>query len=243
LLPILICAVSSFTTLFSYSHDNVPIQSITKQFIASLLPTNPIVVEAGAFNGSDTHKMSRLWPHGTIHAFEPVPKIFKHLKKRFMRTSNVRCYPYALGNITGESSMHVSYSQYQPYQPFASSSLLSPKEHLKKYPHITFPETIAVKVFTLDDWAAQEGILNIDLLWLDMQGMELDMLKASPNMLRTVKVIYMEVSHQEMYEGAPLYNEVKEWLEAHNFSAIMQDASGIMNNVLFVRQDIIPCHA
>ena len=47
--------------------------------ISPLLPNNPIVVEAGAFNGADTKEISQFWPQGTIHAFEPVPEIFTKL--------------------------------------------------------------------------------------------------------------------------------------------------------------------
>jgi len=43
--------------------------------VAPYLPANPVIIEAGAFNGSDTIKLAKKWPQATIHAFEPVPAI------------------------------------------------------------------------------------------------------------------------------------------------------------------------
>ena len=48
---------------------------VPKGHIKLFAPDNPIVVEAGAHVGSDTIEMSKLWPGGTIHAFEPIPHL------------------------------------------------------------------------------------------------------------------------------------------------------------------------
>ncbi len=39
------------------------------------------------------------------------------------------------------------------------------------------------------------------------------MLKASPKILKTVKVIYTEVNTLPLYEGAILYAEFKNWID------------------------------
>lgn len=235
--------IISTHNLFSislYTAEKVPVGNITKKLIASFLPKNPVVVEAGAYDGADSLEMAKLWPKGMIHAFEPIPDVFQRLEQRTRRQGNIVRYPYALGNKTEKNIMYVSYASYQK-EAAASSSLLVPKDHLQAYTHISFPETIEVEILTFDDWAAKYNISHVDLLWLDMQGSELDMLRASSQMLSTVKVIFTEVSHREMYEGIPLYEEVKEWLETQGFVAIMQDnIDPKMNNVLFVREELLP---
>ena len=50
--------------------------------IARYLPADPVIVEAGAHLGYDTLAMSRCWPRGHIHAFEPIPSIFSQLQQR-----------------------------------------------------------------------------------------------------------------------------------------------------------------
>lgn len=235
----------SYTSTFAFTRYQaleVPIGYISKEFIATFLPSNPIIVEAGAYDGNDTLLMAKLWPDSQIHAFEPIPDIYLRLYnnvKKNKKRSQITCHPYALGNSTGKAKMFVSYVS---AEQFASSSLLAPKEHLKAYPYVSFPKTLEVQVFTLDEWARQNNISHVDFLWLDMQGSELDMLKASTEILPTVRVIYTEVSHKEMYKGIALYEQVKEWLETRGFVAILRDSDNPaqMNNVLFVREELLP---
>lgn len=58
---------------------NAKHQPITKEMIARYLPKNPVTLEAGAHNGSDTVEMIELWPTATIYAFEPVPVLLAQL--------------------------------------------------------------------------------------------------------------------------------------------------------------------
>ncbi|HTH30741.1 MAG TPA: FkbM family methyltransferase, partial [Lacibacter sp.] len=119
-----------------------------------------------------------------------------------------------------------------------SSSFLQPKDHLADHPDVFFNKDITVQTLTLDDWAAKQGIEQIHLLWLDMQGFELEVLKASSVILPKVNAIHMEVSTRSTYEGVPLYSEVRSWMEAQGFrvevEAIPQGWD--MGNVLFVRK-------
>ena len=208
---------------------------IPKSFIAQFLPKNPIIVEAGANDGTDTTKMSRMWPQGIIYAFEPIPSIFEQLSVATRSMRNVTCYRLALGPVTGSAKFYVSSGTSDQ-----SSSLLAPKEHIAFHPTVYFNSTIDVEVMTLDDWANKYGITRIDFMWLDMQGSELDMLKASPRLLKTLRAIYTEVSLVELYKGTPLYDEVKAWLELQGFCAVREEIPWKEGgNVLFVRDSIL----
>jgi hypothetical protein len=57
----------------------------------------------------------------------------------------------------------------------------------------------------------------LDLLKLDCQGAELAVLKGAGETIRAVGWIYCEVSFDEIYEGAPLFGEVHEFLRASGF--------------------------
>src|SRR6266487_2479433 len=54
---------------------------ITHYDIARRLPARPVIVEAGAHNGSDTVVLARLRPGAFVHAFEPVPRLFQELTR------------------------------------------------------------------------------------------------------------------------------------------------------------------
>jgi len=50
---------------------------IPKKYFRAFLPEKPVILEAGAHKGKDTVELAKIWPKGTIHAFEPVPTLFK----------------------------------------------------------------------------------------------------------------------------------------------------------------------
>jgi 2-O-methyltransferase len=191
---------------------------VPKSYFRSLLPLDPVVVEAGAHAGTDTVGLARAWPGGHVHAFEPVPSLFTRLVDRTSSMKNVSCYQLALGGAVTTSDMHVSGGESD-----GSSSLLSPSGHLEEHPLVTFDARIAVSVTTLNAWAVAAGVPRVDFLWLDLQGSELDVLKAGDVLLRTVSVVYAEVSLKPMYDSAPLYPEVRSWMEGAGFAVVREE--------------------
>lgn len=120
----------------------------------------------------------------------------------------------------------------------ASSSLLEPMEHLNDHPTTFFKKKITVPTITLDGWAVENNILKVDMLWLDMQGFELNMLQSSNFILDTVSVIHTEVSTKQTYKGVAQYNEFRSFLESKGFVMKIEaiPSGWDMGNVLFVRK-------
>lgn len=209
--------------------------TILKQF----LPTNPIIVEAGAFNGGDTKKMSATWPDGTIHAFEPVPEIYELLLKNTHEYQNIHYYPYALSNKNGTELFYVSEHPENPGVASQAGSLHKPKDRLTVSPLI-FPRTITVPTIALHSWAAQHNIAHIDLLWLDTQGHELAILQAAQPLLDSIHVVLAEVSFIESYYDQPTLHDLISWMEQQGFKHVGSDfdntTKNFFGNVLFVRQ-------
>ncbi|MFH1876787.1 MAG: FkbM family methyltransferase [Candidatus Omnitrophota bacterium] len=218
----------------SASHSCVPSMTgiIPKSFINQFIPDNSIIVEGGANRGYDTIEMSILLPNATIHAFEPVPELFAQLEKNTGQYKNIICYPVALSDVTGKMKMYISEGGGND-----SSSLLKPREHLIDHPAIAFKTALEVPTITLDDWAQNNEIKKVDFLWLDIQGYEFAVLKASPALLANVAAIYTEVSLKETYEGVLLYPEFRQWLISRGFMVKREELPWHdMGNVLFVRQ-------
>jgi FkbM family methyltransferase len=207
--------------------------------VTQYLPDNPIIVEAGAFDGTDTCKMSSHWPKGIIHSFEPVPDVFALLEAKTSQLPNVVRHPIALSDHNGSATLYVSEKPSRPGEPFQAGTLLKPKERLKHSP-ITYPRTITVPTITLDTWAKENNIDHIDFMWLDLQGLALPVLKGGAQILKTVRALFVEVEFIEAYEGQAQYEEIRTWLERQGFNAIAQDfldtTSWIYGNVFFVRK-------
>lgn len=184
---------------------------------------SPVIIEAGTGNGEDILQYSGLYPKGRLFAFEPNLRQYKIVQGILSshNRENVELYANALGERTGEiMKLHVS-DRFN--EPWGSSSLLKPKDHLKNHPQITFNETIDVKIVNLDDFILKKNISTIDFLELDLQGFEPVVLKAAPNTLKVTKILYTEVNLVEQYEGNMLYPEYKEFLLSAGFEVLRED--------------------
>jgi len=211
----------------------------TLTILEQFLPINPIIVEAGAFNGTDTKKMALKWSQGTIHAFEPVPEIYERLIKNTHDQHNVQCYPYALSDINGTALFYVSENPKNPGLASQAGSLHKPKERLNVSPLI-FPRTITVNTITLPAWAAQHNITHIDLLWLDTQGHERAILQAAQSLLNNIHAVLAEVSFIESYYDQPTLSNLVSWMEQQGFEHVGSDfdnaTKNFFGNVLFIRK-------
>lgn len=205
----------------TYKKFNHPVEALA--LAAPYLPSNPTIIEAGAYDGTDSTFMARFWPAGTLHSFEPVPELYAKLSEKANLLPNIHTYQLALSDTISTATFYISELNSEPGIPSQSSSLLEPKEHLTYAPHVLFTKAIPVKTITLDQWAQEQSISSVDFLWLDMQGSELNALMASPKIMKTVKAILTEVEFVEAYKGQYLYQDVKNWLELQGFRMIAVD--------------------
>jgi FkbM family methyltransferase len=203
--------------------------------IARFLPAAPVILEAGAHNGFNTLQMAEFWPSARIYAFEPVPAAFAELMEKTSRYSaQIHCYQVGLGANKGRVPMYVSGDGSSG--SCQSSSLLAPAEgHFSEYSFVGFDQTLNVDVVTIDEWASENNVSRIDFIRLDMQGYELEALKGAHNILKNASAVQLEVSHVQLYKGAPLYPKVKTWMFEHGFRPVVKAVFRVGDNVLFVR--------
>jgi FkbM family methyltransferase len=209
------------------------------QFVEKWLPKNPIVLEAGSYDGQDTVLMAKKWPEGKIFTFEPIEQLFIQAKQNTFAYPNVQCFQKALSDKSGKALFYISQIN---GNISASSSLLPPKQHLDFYPDITFDSSITVETILLDEWAQTQNLDHVDFLWLDMQGFELPMLKQS-KIAQAATAIYIEVEFIEAYEGQFLYEDICEWMESQGFCLVAKDFTEALiknkrfwGNCLFVKR-------
>jgi FkbM family methyltransferase len=74
--------------------------------------------------------------------------------------------------------------------------------------------THQVRTRRLDDI---EGLPDIDLIKLDVQGAELTILKHGPEKLRNCLAIHLEVSYVCLYEGQPAFGDIDIWMRSQGF--------------------------
>ena len=153
-------------------------------------PEKKVFLELGANNGRDTEWMAQI-PNTWIVAFEPdqsIPFLARHY-------GNVQLFRAAIGQIDG-------WVDFWPTVGWTESgSIRKPKLHLEVHPTIAFGEPIRVKSMRLDTFVEKKSIGQIDFIWADIQGAEVDLIEGGQKALRKTRYLYTEYVNEELYEG------------------------------------------
>ncbi|MBF2098974.1 MAG: FkbM family methyltransferase [Gloeomargaritaceae cyanobacterium C42_A2020_066] len=125
-------------------------------------------------------------------------------------------YDLALGRQTGEAKLYVTRS-------VDCSSLYLPNEQLSQRlqgfsQSLNVDLVIDIPVISLDDFCEQEGVDQIDFLYLDIQGAELDVLQGGSQALEKILGIEAEVEFSPLYQNQPLFADVDTYLRNQGFS-------------------------
>jgi FkbM family methyltransferase len=204
--------------------DDDEIVAITGQGVLS-------IVEAGAFDGKDSVRFASLWPLSEIYAFEPIPSLAQKVKQNTRDYPNIRVIEKALiGNSNKVSVLHTFSDSSAAH---GSSSLLPPEDHLKVAPEVKFNETTSVDCITLDSWYQASGLGTIDLLWLDVQGAELEVLRAGKIALDNTQVCHLEVSRKSLYLNGATFKDVKLFMKQMGFDVVAARIPVRSGNAIF----------
>lgn len=177
--------------------DGLMCNSISKNYIASLVPKGAFILDVGSFNGVDAQELAEAC-NTVVHAFEPYPASYEAIK--LLRDDRIIAWPYALGGYKGKVPMFIGKGHTQ------SNSIREPKKHKRIWPGIKFRNKVEVNITTLDDWFAmwctQEPVAVIDFIWADCNGSEADFVAGGVRSLAVTKYLYMEYCAVELYDGA-----------------------------------------
>ena len=102
--------------------------------------------------------------------------------------------------------------------------MLKPSGHLDIHPEVGFDNELVLRTSTVDEILhnlqseGQEKLVNkLDMLYIDVQGAELDVLKGAQEFLTKAKFVFAEVSHGGLYEGDTSIRPIIDFLEEHHF--------------------------
>ena len=206
------------------------------------LTNQHVILDVGAHHGWFFHCWQDWCPAAEVHAFEPHPKSFEIAHQLFGKDARVRLNKAGVGSSLGELTFNV-FSDSD-----VSSSFLTPEvqawETLRyktgSLSHITVPVT------TLDAYVREHHLGRIYLVKIDVQGYEMHVLRGAEQSLSNIDHIFVEVGIERLYEGAPRFTEVFEFLTARGFHLMTMRAWHRGNHVLmetdmlFRRNELAP---
>lgn len=209
------------------------------EIISYFINEHPKILEAGGHYGEDTVKMHNFWPNSIIYSFEPNPSAYEKLKQRIKGYDHILTYPIALYNYDGIVKFYVQLN----YGNEGASSILTASSEYSEIGHKHswwyIDREIEVPCLMLDSWAKKERVEEIDFMWLDMEGVELCVLKSGMHLLRNVKVIYTEVNFQEFRMQMTQYKDLEKFLNDQGFEQVFFEGDAtFQGNALFVKKNL-----
>lgn len=159
-------------------------------------------IDIGAYHGEYIDYARQLFSDIKIFAFEPVAESFNTLKEKTAHLSNIRVFPYALGET--EKTTKIFVSSYPP-----SSSLLPMGDlHKKNFPFSRGAKLQEIKVKRLDDVIKPNQVEKPLWVKIDTQGYEHQVIKGGKRVLSIATILLIEVTFQKLYRGQKMFKDI-----------------------------------
>jgi len=145
--------------------------------------------------------------------FEPNTEVCRTLQRNIMDYPNQICFNIGIHDELSEATLHLSSNNGE------SSSILELGTHAKSHPNVKYVGEQRIQLMRMDDfliWGCYD-IEEFNFLNIDVQGVELNVLKSFGDMLECIDYIYMEVNAEEVYKGCALLPVVDEYLRRYGF--------------------------
>ena len=173
-------------------------------FYKTFLKEGDTVVDAGANIGLCTLMSGRLvGTEGHVHSFEPHPRTYRQLVSniKLNKLKNVKSYNLGLSN----KKETVSFSD-----EYVSDINHVDKNKIEK-------KQIQVELSTLDN-ILEQGVREIALLKLDVEGYELFAIEGAQETLKKTRLIYFESSKRAFDREGYGLSDIRQFLAQNDFT-------------------------
>jgi len=167
------------------------------------------VFDIGANVGQSALRFTAVFPKAKVYSFEPVPSTFELLKAQVAQEPRIRCFNLGCAAKTGETTVI--------RQEYSVWNSLVPEINVPKKDGGELREV--VKLETVDRMVKELGIVSIDLLKTDTEGLDLAVLEGTAALLerQAVRFVVVEVGFHEADHRHSKFNMVNDYLVARGF--------------------------
>lgn len=184
----------------------------------------------GAHEGREVRVLSRSYPECEYYLFEPYPKYFSFLEEKFRKRKDVNLLNLGISSKVGEMEFYQTNID-------GSGSLFKPNNLANSSYNMKVKEKIKVNVTTLDNYIIETKINMPDLLWIDVQGHEMNVLKGGDNSLEKIKAIFVEIAAgSPIYDGQVSLNDINVYLSQKGFvlCELGTDHENLTGNAIYI---------
>lgn len=163
----------------------------TKAFekIIVKLPEDGVCIDIGAHIGVVSRRLSACVPNGRVVAFEPSPNSYRQLERNSYVCSNIFPYQIALGRLSGEAY-------------FSDDTTPSVLRHIESGGGAN---TIRIRVEQFETWVRENHFSRIDLIKIDVEGLEEDILVPAEKMLARFRPVIIFEFYEPFAQARSFY--------------------------------------
>lgn len=189
------------------------------QTCLDLLPEDGIALDIGAHVGLYSCPLGAHLRkgNGKLYAFEPIATNFKRLLENIKLNNlqkNVLPYKLALGSRSGTLEMRLRSGS--PTNNAVGSNMFGEQDQ-KTVDEQKWPSE-CVERTSLDDWVETEQLQRCDLIKIDIEGADLDVLRAGKHLIQLFRpIIIAEFNSYWMKQVGQNFSDVVEFFSPQNY--------------------------
>lgn len=200
------------------------------------------VFEFGSRYGEDAIEFVGTLTNVLVHSFECNPAAVQICKENIKSYPRIKLNEFALSDEDGKVKFYpinpkLTKTTWADGNLGASSMFVASGD----YPVEDYvQDEIEVDCMRLDTYCLLNNVENIDIVWMDVQGAELLVLKGLGTRINSVNCFHLEVEFFEIYKNQPLWKEVRAFLEDNGFHFVGFTNKGkYSGDAVFVRSSLI----
>ena len=171
-----------------------------------------VLFDVGANKGQYINQLHPYFQNSQIYCFEPSPMAFSILSDSTNNMNNVKCYQLGIGHK--ETTLDLQFNTEGSVMASFSPLEIDDSSRMRATSQLT----------TIDSFCQTNGIDEIYLLKLDIEGFELNALKGAESMIKKNKVNYIqfEFGKNNIQQGIYLKNFF-DILRHYKLSRVLKD--------------------
>lgn len=181
-----------------------------------------MILDIGANRGQSINRFKSIFKNSEIHSFEPDPKAFSVMKKKFGRLKQVYLNQKALGLTNEIKNLNI-------YQQSTDNSFNKKKNEVPI-------DEISVETITIDSYLSIKKIEEVNILKIDTQSFNKQILQGSILSLekKIFDVIEIELNLGDYYEYSNSFLEIEKFLDNYKLAGINKSGSILDNKKFYV---------
>ena len=208
----------------------------------TMLENHPLVIlDVGANDLGTTCAFRSLFPNAYIHAFEPDVRAIKNGKLRLAKLGNfssrITLHECAVGRLDAIRDFFPSNGKSPTMNWYESGydlsgSILEPVAiHHPGLETVFFESPVKVRCITLNAWLQEYRPRKVDLIWMDVQGAELEVIQGGELVINMAKWIYLECMETRVYRNQPSLKAITEALPFHKLYQSLPDGNYLYRRI------------